>query len=122
MMVMVGPATRRLLAPAVACVVAAAVVASPATAIPVDANAARSAALQEALIPKQGDTPVDHPGASRSPATAAASTAAAVGRQRTVVREGEQTLPIALAAVALALSIGGLGVALASRPRAATRH
>ena len=121
MMVMVRSA-QRLLAVTVACVVAAAMVASPAIAIPLDGNPARSAALQERLILKQGDTPADHPGASRSPVTAAASTSAAVGPQRTVVREGGQTLSIALAAVALALSIGGLGVALASRPRAATRH
>ena len=58
-----------------------------------------------------GDSPVDHPGASRS--TAAAPTTVEVVRpERTIVRDVDEVLPLILSSTALVLVLAGLGIAL----------
>lgn len=92
-----------------------AVGATPAVAVSPDPGAARlPVAATSAVDFKQGDTPEDYPGASRYPKYTAPQTISVVRPERTVVHDAEQTLPIALAGVALLLSVGGLGVAVTS--------
>jgi hypothetical protein len=71
--------------------------------------------------PNVGDTPVDHPGAKRSPRYDAPRTMSIVRPKRTVVRDVDETLPIVLAATAIAVALAGLGVALASARRTPQR-
>jgi hypothetical protein len=58
-----------------------------------------------------GDTPADHPGASRAP-TAAPSTIEVVRPERTIVRDVDEALPLILSGTALALVLASLGFAL----------
>jgi hypothetical protein len=63
-----------------------------------------------------GDTPADFPGASGAPDYQAPPTSEVVPRERTIVRETNDALPIALAGVALFIAIAMAGfVVLRSR-------
>ena len=62
--------------------------------------------------PTRGDTPADFPGAIRAPQYEAPRTISIVRPERTVVRDVNQALPIALSTAALLLALGGLGIAL----------
>ena len=66
-----------------------------------------------APAPTGGDTPADFPGATRAPQYQAPRTISIVRPERTVVRNVDQALPIALSSAALLLALGGLGIALA---------
>ena len=57
-----------------------------------------------------GDSPVDHPGASR--AQPAPTTVEVVQPERTIVRDVDEALPIALAGIALLLVLATLGITL----------
>jgi hypothetical protein len=57
-----------------------------------------------------GDSPVDHPGASRAQPTP--TTIEVVRPERTIVRDVDQALPIALAGTALLLVLATLGITL----------
>jgi hypothetical protein len=59
-----------------------------------------------------GDTPVDHPGASRA-VTTAPTTIEVVRPERTIVRDVDEALPIALSATALLLMLAMMGITLA---------
>jgi hypothetical protein len=68
----------------------------------------------ESLAPTTtiGDTPVDFPGATRAPRYDAPRTISVVRPERTVVRDVDQALPIALSSAALLLALGGVGITL----------
>jgi len=57
-----------------------------------------------------GDSPVDHPGASRAQPTP--TTIEVVRPERTIVRDVDQALPIALAGSALVLVLAMIGITL----------
>jgi hypothetical protein len=59
-----------------------------------------------------GDNPADHPGMSRAPKYEPPTTVEVVRPERTIVRDVDATLPIALAATALLLVLAMLVVAL----------
>jgi hypothetical protein len=65
-----------------------------------------------ASAPKAGDTKFDSPGASRAPQYDPTHTIQIVRPQRTIVRETDQLLPIALSSVALLVALGLAGTAL----------
>ena len=65
-----------------------------------------------------GDSPVDHPGASRALATP--TTIEVVRPARTVVREVDDALPLILSSAALLLALAGAGFAV-MRTRVAPR-
>jgi hypothetical protein len=97
-----------------------------AAAQPIDQRAAtaqeRYYASYGASAVKAGDTPVDDPGASRTPRYDAPSSVRIVQPERTVVRDVDgRALPIVLAAVALLVASGGTALVLI-RTRAGTRH
>jgi hypothetical protein len=79
-----------------------------------------SLAVARASDPRAGDTPADFPGASRAPQFEAPRTIQVVRPERTVVRDVDGTLPIALSGAALLLAVGGVGIALV-RTRTARR-
>jgi hypothetical protein len=56
---------------------------------------------------KIGDTPVDHPGASRAPDYTTPTTVQVVRRERTIVRDVDEVLPVVLSSAALLLALGG---------------
>jgi hypothetical protein len=58
-----------------------------------------------------GDTPVDHPGASRAP-TAVPTTIEVVRPERTIVRDVDDSLPLILSSTALLLVLAGAGITL----------
>jgi hypothetical protein len=58
-----------------------------------------------------GDTPVDHPGASRAP-SATPTTIEIVRPERTIVRDVDEALPLILSSTALLLVLAGLGMTL----------
>ncbi|HTE63425.1 MAG TPA: hypothetical protein VK631_23920 [Solirubrobacteraceae bacterium] len=58
-----------------------------------------------------GDTPADHPGASRA-ATAAPTTIEVVRPERTIVRDVDQALPLILSSTALLLVLAGAAITL----------
>jgi hypothetical protein len=71
-----------------------------------------------------GDTPVDHPGASRAP-TSAPITIEVVRPVRTIVRDVDAALPLILSSTALLLVLAGLGITLvrtSTVPRAGHSH
>ena len=80
----------------------------------------RSLAVAPASGPRSGDTPADFPGASRAQRFEAPRTIQVVRPERTVVRDVDETLPIALSGAALLLAVGGVGIVLV-RTRAARR-
>jgi hypothetical protein len=73
----------------------------------------RSVTSAPAVVAAVGDTPVDFPGASRAPQAPPERTIQVVRPERTVVRNVDEALPIALSSVALLLGLGGIGIALA---------
>jgi hypothetical protein len=72
----------------------------------------RSLVVSPVSAASKGDTPVDFPGARRAPEFQAPSTIQIVRPERTVVRNVDEALPIALSSAALLLAVGGLGIAL----------
>ena len=76
---------------------------------------ARSADQATSTFPpagyRGGDSPIDHPGASR--AQPAPTTVEVIQPLRTIVRNVDQALPIALSSAALLLVLALLGVTLA---------
>ena len=64
-----------------------------------------------------GDTPLDFPGATRAPHYDAPRTISVVRPERTVVRDVDQALPIALSSAALLLALGGVGITLVRTDR-----
>jgi hypothetical protein len=62
--------------------------------------------------PIVGDTKVDSPGASRAPRNDEPNTIRVVRPERTIVRDTDPVLPIALAATALLVALGLAGVEL----------
>ena len=78
-----------------------------------------------ASAPKSGDTPVDHPGASRAPRYTAPTTIQVVRPERTIVRNVDAVLPVVVATAALLLAVGSaafLLVASIRRRRLGTSH
>ena len=65
-----------------------------------------------APAPKAGDTKFDSPGASRAPLYDQPRTIPVVQPQRTIVRDADPLLPIALSGVALLVALGLAGTAL----------
>ena len=65
-----------------------------------------------------GDSPVDHPGASRAAATP--TTIEIVRPERTIVRDVDEALPLILSSAALLLVLAGFGITL-MRSRAHAR-
>ena len=65
-----------------------------------------------APAPKVGDTKSDSPGASRAPQYDVPRTIQVVRRERTIVRDTDPVLPIALSGAALLLALGLAGTAL----------
>jgi hypothetical protein len=80
-----------------------------------DGNAKSIAGSAKSTFPpadfRGGDTPADYPGASRAQPTP--TTIEVVRPERTIVRDVDQALPIALAGSALALVLVMLGITLA---------
>jgi hypothetical protein len=66
-----------------------------------------------ATAPRPGDTKFDSPGASRAPQYDARRTIQVVRPQRTIVRDTDPVLPIALSGAALLVALGLAGTALA---------
>ena len=64
------------------------------------------------VAPSTGDTKFDSPGASRAPQYDAPQTIQVVRPERTIVRDTDQVLPIALSGAALLVAIGLAGTAL----------
>ena len=65
-----------------------------------------------APAPTVGDTKSDSPGASRAPQYEAPRTIQVVRRERTIVRDTDEVLPIALSGAALLVALGLAGTAL----------
>ena len=65
-----------------------------------------------APAPKAGDTKSDSPGASRAPLYDAPRTIQVVRPERTIIRDTDPVLPIALSGAALLLALGLAGTAL----------
>jgi hypothetical protein len=65
-----------------------------------------------ATAPKPGDTKYDSPGASRAPQYDAPRTIQLVRPERTIVRDTDPVLPIALSGAALLVALGFAGTAL----------
>jgi hypothetical protein len=91
-------------------------------------DAAQSGSETSATFPpagfRGGDTPVDHPGASRA-ATTVPTTIEVVRPERTIVRDVDEALPIILSSTALLLVLAGIGFTLlrsgmVPRPRRST--
>jgi len=79
------------------------------------AQASSNATTPKSTFPSQGfsgDNPADHPGMSRAPQYDAPTTIEVVHPERTIVRDVDQALPIALAGSALALVLAMIGVTL----------
>jgi hypothetical protein len=74
----------------------------------------------DAPAAKIGDTPADFPNASRAPEYNGPSTIEVVRRERTIVRDVDEVLPIILASLALLIALGGTGYTLI-RSRAGAR-
>ena len=65
-----------------------------------------------APAPKAGDTKFDSPGASRAPQYDPTHTIQIVRPERTIVRDNDELLPIALSGAALLVALGLAGTAL----------
>jgi hypothetical protein len=70
-----------------------------------------------APAPKAGDTPVDHPGASRAPEYTAPTTIQVVRPERTIVRDIDEVLPVVLSSAALLMTLGGYAFLLVASIR-----
>jgi hypothetical protein len=76
-------------------------------------DAAQPAAANVAFPPadfRGGDSPVDHPGATRAPL--APTTVEVVQPERTIVRDVDEVLPLILSSTALLLVLAGIGFTL----------
>ena len=110
---------RRRIAVAVA-VLAAVAVPSSALAIAPDQQYPRAVPQTSGPTPSQpdkpaphvGDTKFDSPGASRAPQDDAPQTIQVVRPERTIVRDTDPVLPIALSGAALLVALGLAGTAL----------
>jgi hypothetical protein len=110
---------RRRLAATVA-VLAAVAVPSSALAVPADLQYPRPVPQTSGPTPSDatkpaamvGDTKVDSPGASRAPQYDAPTTIQVVRPERTIVRDADGALPIALSGAALLVALGLAGTAL----------
>ena len=104
---------------------AAAIAAAICMAIPATAQAdsdaaqlpgARTEAPATSTFPpadfRGGDNPADHPGMSRAPQYDSPTTIEVVRPERTIVRDVDQALPIALSGAALLLVLAALAVTL----------
>ena len=115
----------------VAAVVAAMIVGAPSSALafPADKDYPDPATTSTSSAPRIGDTPAefgqpvaqavstgdtkfDSPGASRAPDYEPTRTITVVRPERTIVREADQLLPIALSGAALLIALGLAGTAL----------
>jgi hypothetical protein len=67
--------------------------------------------------PRNGDTPVDHPGASRAPEYTAPTTVQVVRPERTIVRDVDEVVPVVLSSAALLVAIGGCAFVLVGSVR-----
>jgi hypothetical protein len=120
---------RRSVATALALLLASLSGPAAALAVPADSFVPSSAAAQTgakvgdtpaefgrpvASSPKAGDTPADFPGASRAPQHTPPATIAVVRPERTIVRDTDPVLPIALAGAALLVALGTAGAAVRS--------
>ena len=65
-----------------------------------------------APAPKAGDTPVNHPGASRAPQYDPPTLITVNRPERTIVRDVDDALPTILAGAALLVALAGAGFAL----------
>jgi hypothetical protein len=65
-----------------------------------------------AAAKKAGDTPADFPGATRAPEYQPPTTIEVVRPEPTVIRDVDETLPIALGGAALLVALGGTGLTL----------
>jgi hypothetical protein len=70
-----------------------------------------------ASAPKSGDTPVDHPGASRTPEYTAPTTIQVVRPERTIVHDADELLPVVLSSAALLIAVGGSALLLTGSVR-----
>jgi hypothetical protein len=70
-----------------------------------------------AAAPKSGDTPVDYPGASRTPKYTAPTTIQVVRPERTIVRDVDELLPVVLSSAALLIAVGGCALLLTGSVR-----
>ena len=80
-----------------------------------DRTDAAQSSSNTSTFPSQGfggDNPADHPGMSRAPQYDSPTTIEVVRPERTIVREVDEALPIALAGSALVLVLAMLGVTL----------
>jgi hypothetical protein len=123
--------TRRVAALAL---VACAALAAPAGAVPNDHQQPASTRIGDtpadfarplAPAPVSGDTPVDHPGASRAPGNTAPTTVQVVRPERTIVRDVDEVVPVVLSSAALLVAVGGcafLLVGSARRRRLGSSH
>jgi hypothetical protein len=89
--------SRRVAALALA---ACAALGAPAAAVPADDH-------QQPVSARIGDTPVDHPGASRAPGYTVPTTIQVVRPERTVVRDVDEVLPVVMSSAALLVAVGG---------------
>lgn len=67
---------------------------------------------QPVAVAPKGDTPADHPGASRSVEYEPSTTIEVVRPERTIVRDVDEALPLVLSGSALVLVLVGLGFTL----------
>ena len=93
----------------------------PATSSPTPSDFANTAKIGDtpaefgqpaAPAPAVGDTKFDSPGASRSPQYEPVHTIQVVRPERTIVRDTDEVLPIALSGAALLVALGLAGTAL----------
>jgi hypothetical protein len=105
---------------------ACAALAAPAGAVPSENQQPASARIGDtpadfarpvAPAPRSGDTPVDHPGASRAPGYTAPTTIQVVRPERTIVRDVDEALPVVLSSAALLVAIGGCAFLLVGTVR-----
>ena len=115
--------SRRVAALALA---ARAALAAPAGAVPSDHQGPAGTTIGDtpadfarpvAPAPRSGDTPVDHPGASRAPEYTAPTTVQVVRPERTIVRDVDEVVPVVLSSAALLVAIGGCTVLLVGSVR-----
>jgi hypothetical protein len=115
--------TRRLAALALA---VCAALAAPAGAVPGDHQGPASTRIGDtpadfarpvAPAPRTGDTPIDHPGASRAPEYTAPTTVQVVRPERTIVRDVDEVVPVVLSSAALLVAIGGCAFLLVGSVR-----
>jgi hypothetical protein len=70
-----------------------------------------------APAPGRGDTPVDHPGASRARDYTAPTTIQVIRPERTIVRDVDAVVPVVLSSAALLIAFGGCAFLLVGGAR-----